>query len=84
MEPGNEVAELFPGMIYVVQRELKHFAPAADRAYIAVMANIFDELEAVALHQGIDWRRFALQLANHLFTGIVIGIGIAVGQAIAG
>lgn len=47
------------------------------------MSEIFGELEALALQPGLDWRKIALQLSTYLFQGIIIGIGIAVGQAIA-
>lgn len=49
---------------------------------------IFDQLEAAILAPSPVWssclHAFAVQVASHLFTGFVIGVGIAVGLAVAG
>jgi hypothetical protein len=48
------------------------------------MDNTFDELTALITAPAFDWRPVAVKLLGNLMTGVCIGLGIAVGLALAG
>ena len=48
------------------------------------METIFDELTALITAPTFDWRPVAAWLVGNLITGLAIGLGIAVGMALAG
>jgi hypothetical protein len=48
------------------------------------METIFDELTALINAPAFDWRPVAARLVGNILTGLAIGLGIAVGLALAG
>jgi hypothetical protein len=48
------------------------------------MENAFDELTALITAPTFDWRPVAVKLLGNILTGLAIGLGIAVGLALAG